>query len=238
MGTCAPSAAWVMDSGSSRYSSVPSRLRSGCSSTWVTTYRLPGVPPRGAASPSPVRRIWWPSSMPAGTRHPQRALALRAAVAAAGGAGLLDDLAAAAAATAGRHVDHLAEHRGAHLADLAAAVALGAGHGLRALLGAAAAAGLAAVEGREGDLLLGAVDGLVEASASGRSAGPRRPGDGPAGPASPVPPAEEGVEDVAEALEAAERAVAARRPCRPRRPGRTCRRPGGAADRRGPGRPR
>ena len=43
----------------------------------------PAVPPRGPASPSPERRIWWPSSMPAGIGHPQRPAALRAALAAA-----------------------------------------------------------------------------------------------------------------------------------------------------------
>src|SRR5712664_1884128 len=61
---------------------------------------------------------------PRGDRHPERALALRSAVAATRLAGGLDDFALATAARAGTHVDHLAEHRLADRADLAAAAAL------------------------------------------------------------------------------------------------------------------
>ena len=68
----------------------------------------------------------------------------------------LDDLALAVAARAGADVDHLAEHRLANGADLAAAVALRAGDRLGAGLGAGAAAGLAGLERGELDLLLGA----------------------------------------------------------------------------------
>ena len=74
---------------------------------------------------------------------PERPLALRPAVALAGLAGRLDDLALAAAARAGGDVDHLAEHRLADAADLAATVALRAGDRLGPRLRAAPGAGLA-----------------------------------------------------------------------------------------------
>ena len=77
--------------------------------------------------------------------------------------------------------------------------------GLRARLGAAARAGLAAAEGAELDLLLGAGDRLGEGQAQVVAqvrAGRRSPAT--AGPRGAL--AEEGVEEVAEALEAAERA--------------------------------
>ena len=72
-------------------------------------------------------------------RHPQRPLALGPAVALARLARRLDDLALAVAARAGADVDHLAEHRLADRADLAAAVALRAGDRLGARFGAVAA---------------------------------------------------------------------------------------------------
>ena len=116
----------------------------------------------------------------------------------------LDDLALAPAARAGLDVDHLAEHRLADAADLAATLALGAGRGLGAGLGAAPGAGLAATEDPEFDLLVGASDGLLErdpqvvaevgaglrSTTSGRAAARRA--------------AEERIEDVAEAAEALE----------------------------------
>ena len=45
---------------------MPSRVSDGCGRTWTATYRLPGGPPRGPTSPSFDRRIWCPSSIPAG----------------------------------------------------------------------------------------------------------------------------------------------------------------------------
>ena len=81
---------------------------------------------------------------------------------------------------------------------------------LGALLGAAALAGLAGIERGEAELLLGAVDGLVEGQlqvvAEVRAGRP----PGAAGGATGGSATEEGVEDVAEALEAAEGAVALR----------------------------
>ena len=77
----------------------------------------------------------------------------------------LDDLALAPAARAGADVDHLAEHRLADGADLAAALALGA----RGRLGPGAAPLPEHVSqrtsDRELDLLLGALDRLLERDA-------------------------------------------------------------------------
>src|SRR5262249_20948950 len=92
--------------------------------------------------------------------EPPRRPAARAAVARV--ARRLDDLALAPAARAGADVDHLAEHRLADGPDLAAAVALRAGDRLRAGLRAAPLARLAALEDVELDLLLGALDRLLE----------------------------------------------------------------------------
>ena len=64
--------------------------------------------------------------------HAQLAPPLGAPVTTACRAGLVDDLALAVAARTGADVDHLAEHRGADGPDLAAALALRAGHGRRA----------------------------------------------------------------------------------------------------------
>src|SRR6185436_1230993 len=122
----------------------------------------------------------------------------------AGVAGRLDDLAVALAARAGRHVDHLAEHRLADAADLAAPVALGTGDRLGALLGARAVAGLAGLERAELDLPLGALDRVLEGDpqvvaqvgAGLRAAAPGRAGC--------LAAAEERVEDVGEAAEALE----------------------------------
>ena len=147
--------------------------------------------------------------MPGRHGHAQLASPLGPPVASTGRTGLVDDLALAVAARAGGDVDHLAEHRGADVADLAAALALRAGHRRRAGLGAAAGARLAAPQRAELDLLLDAGDGLSEGQpqvvaqvrAGRRSAAA-------AGAACAL--AEEGIEDVAEALEAAERAVALR----------------------------
>ena len=77
-------------------------------------------------------------------------------------AGALEDAAVAMAARAGGHIDHLAKHRLSDAADLASAVALGTGHWRRAGLGARPLAGLALLQDRELDLLLGAVDRLLE----------------------------------------------------------------------------
>ena len=87
-------------------------------------------------------------------RDAQGPLALCAALALAGLAGRVDRPALAVAPRARLHVDHLAEHRLADAADLAAAVALRAGDGRGAGLGARAAARVAAAEDRELDLLL------------------------------------------------------------------------------------
>src|SRR5262249_31101158 len=100
------------------------------------------------------------------------------------------------------------EHRRADLADLTAAAALRAGDRLRARLRAGPATRVAHHERGERDLLLCAVDGLVEGQlqviaqvGSGRWPPPSRAGSLPGGPT------EERVEDVAEALESAERAA-------------------------------
>ena len=128
--------------------------------------------------------------MPAGIVTRRLPTTLRPALAAAGVAGRLDDPALATAARARGDVDHLAEHRLADAADLAAAVALGA-LDRRAVpaLAPDAAAGVAAAEDRELDLLLGAEDRLVERDAqvvaqvrARSSAAPRR------APAAAAPP--------------------------------------------------
>ena len=76
----------------------------------------------------------------------------------------LDDLALALAARAGADVDHLAEHRLADRADLAAAVALRAGRSARCPGFAPVPAQVSQrLEDRELDLLLGPVDRLLEA---------------------------------------------------------------------------
>ena len=136
-----------------------------------------------------------------GDRHAEGPLALGAAVALAGMARRLDDLAFAAALRAGTHVDHLAEHRLADAADLAATLALRARHRIGPGLGAVAVAGLAGLQDPELDLLLGPLDRLLEGDpqvvaevrARLRPPAPRRPGAGPA--------AEERIEDVGEAAE-------------------------------------
>src|SRR5487761_2413889 len=128
--------------------------------------------------------------------EPFRALA--PAVAAAVRTGCLHDLALPAAARTGDDVHHLAQHRLADVADLAATLALRAGDGRRAVLRAAPRAGGAAVEHRELDLLLGAADRLLEADAQVVAGG---------GPPPPRPAAargraaEERVEEVGEAAE-------------------------------------
>ena len=116
----------------------------------------------------------------------------------------LDDLALAVAARAGADVDHLAEHRLANGPDLAAAVALRAGDRLGAGLGAGAVAGLAGLERGELDLLLGAIDRLLEGDP--QVVAQVRTGLGPAAPGrrGTRSPAEEGIEDVREAAEALE----------------------------------
>ena len=155
---------------------------------------------------------------PGRDRHPQRPPALRPALAAARLARRLDDPALAAAARAGADVDHLAEHRLADRADLAAAVALRAGRGLGARLGAAAEARVAAEQDRELDLLLGPLDRLLEGDpqvvaevrARQRPAAPSAARGRRAAP-------EERIEDVAEAAERVEPAAPRRRPT-PARP--------------------
>ena len=117
---------------------------------------------------------------------PQRALALRAAVATTGRAGLLDDLARAPAAATGGHVDDLAQQRGAHLAHLAAAAALRTGGRRAARFGPAAGAGLAAVERAEAEVLVSPVDGLVEGQ---RQVVAQVSAGGPARSAGGAPPA-------------------------------------------------
>src|SRR5204863_8274455 len=99
---------------------------------------------------------------PGRDHDPERASSLRPALAAAGFAGLLDDLPLAPADRAGRHVEHLAEHRPTRGLDLAAPAAVAARLGLRAGLRAVAAARLAAAVHGELDLLVGPVDGLLE----------------------------------------------------------------------------
>src|SRR5262245_20782031 len=133
-------------------------------------------------------------------RHPERPLALRAALALAGRAGFLDDLALALADRARADVQHLAEHRPAGRPDLAAAAAVVAGLGLGARLRAVAAARLAPAVDGELDLLLRPMDGLFERDpevvaeiGAGRGvAAPR---------VAAHRPAEERVEDVAEGAE-------------------------------------
>ena len=136
--------------------------------------------------------------------------------------GRLDDLALALAARAGADVDHLAEHRLADAADLAAAVALGAGD--RLVPGSAPLPSQVSqrCEDAELDLLLGALDRLLERDP--QVVAQVRAGLRPAAPggAAARPATEERVEDVrepAEALEAAPDRPGRRR----RRPARTCR---------------
>ena len=139
--------------------------------------------------------------------HAQLAPPLYAAFATAGRAWLHHDLALAVAARTGTHVDHLAEHRRAHRADLTGAVALRAGRRRRARLGSAARACLATTERAELDLLVRAGDRLgerqsqvvSEVGTGGRTAATVR---------TRCALAEEGIEEIAEALEAAERAAA------------------------------
>ena len=136
-------------------------------------------------------------------RHAERALPLRPAVALARFARRLDDLALPPAAGAGGDVDHLAEHRLADAADLAAALALRAGRRFRAGLGARARAGFAAAQDAELDLLLGALDGLLEGDP--QVVAQVRPGLRATAPGGATRGAtEERVEDVAEAAEALE----------------------------------
>ena len=156
------------------------------------------------------------------------------AATAAGGAGIGDDAALAAAARTGGDVHELPEERPLHPAELARAVALGAGGEIapRALAGrAAVAAGLDAVVG---ELALDAEDRLLEVeleleaqvgAALRRLALRRRP-------------AEEGVEDVAEAGEALEALEALRLPRRSGRPPRSGRSGRASPDRRAPRRRR
>ena len=84
--------------------------------------RLPGVPPRGFALARQADLVAIVDARR--DRHAQRALALDAAVAVARVARRLDDLAGPATAVAHADVDHLAEHRLAHVAQLACALAL------------------------------------------------------------------------------------------------------------------
>src|SRR5664280_1587947 len=145
--------------------------------------------------------------------------ALTAAVAAARLAGRLDDFALAAASGARHDVDHLAQHRLAHVADLAAALALGAGDRRRAGLRAGSRAGVAAIEDRELDLLLGAPDRLLEGDPQvvpEVGADDRAPA--PGAPAPGGRPAEERVEEVRESAAALLRPVEARGPVDPGRP--------------------
>src|SRR5829696_8478500 len=131
--------------------------------------------------------------------HPKAPPPLGAALAVARVAGVLDDPALAATAGTGRCADHLPEHRLADRTDLAASLALRALDGVGPGLGTRPAAGLAASEDGELDLLLGPQHRLLEGDpevvaqvAPGLGTG-AAPGVGRA--------AEEGVEDVAEAAE-------------------------------------
>src|SRR5438034_583018 len=133
-------------------------------------------------------------------RDPELLAAFHAALAATGLAGLLDDPTLTTASRAGRHVDHLPEHRLADVPHLAPAVALGTRDGARARLGAGSAARVATLEHGKLDLLLRALDRLLEGDSkvvAEVGSGGRAPASGGAG----CSPAEEGVEDVAEAPE-------------------------------------
>src|SRR5207302_7750486 len=70
VGTCtlAPSAASEYVTGRSTVRSPPRRPKTGCGSTRTSTYRSPGAPPAGPASPLPRTRIRWPSFTPGGIR--------------------------------------------------------------------------------------------------------------------------------------------------------------------------
>jgi hypothetical protein len=133
-------------------------------------------------------------------RHPEAALALRPTVAFARLARGLDDLALTPAARTGLDVDHLAEHRLADAADLAAALALRARRGLRVGLGTGAGTGLAAPQDPELDLLVGASDRLLEGDPQVVAQIRARLRPAPTGRTAGRP-AEERIEDVAEAAE-------------------------------------
>src|ERR687897_2939812 len=63
---CAPSTASTKLTGTSTTKSSPRRLKTGCSSTRVTTYRSPAGPPFLPALPLPGTLIFIPSLAPAG----------------------------------------------------------------------------------------------------------------------------------------------------------------------------
>ena len=217
---------------------MSSRLRPGCASTCVTTYRLPGTPPRGPASPSPERRIWCPSSMPAGivTRR-VRCRSTRPSPRQVGqGFSTIWPWPRQRPQVVTLTIWPSIVERTWRTSPLP--LHWGQVVGLRAGLRAAALARLAASQRGERDLLLGAADGLVErqpqvvaqVGAGGRPAASRA--------GLPPSPPKNASKMSPKPREAAERAVALARPCRRPRPARTCRRPGAAGDRRGPGRPR
>ena len=62
-----PSAADVIGSVTRQCRSSPSRVKTSCGRSWISTYRSPAGPPPGPTSPWPVSRIRMPSSTPAGT---------------------------------------------------------------------------------------------------------------------------------------------------------------------------
>src|SRR6185369_9761157 len=99
---------------------------------------------------------------PGRDRDAEGPLPLRPSLAVARLAGLADELALAVAFRAGRDVDHLAEHRPARRADLAAPAAVVARDRLGARLGAVSPAGLAPAVDGELDLLLGPADRFLE----------------------------------------------------------------------------
>ena len=165
------------------------------------------------------------------------ALAFGAAVAVAGVARRLDDLALAAAPRTGADVDHLAEHRLADRADLAATLywgqVIGSVPGLAPL-----PPHVSHAEDGELDLLLGAPDGLLERDAQVVAqvragavvrAAPRPP---------PAPPPKNASKMSEKPPKPRSHPRRRRRRRRRRRPARTCRSAGGAPDRTGPGTPR
>jgi hypothetical protein len=81
--------------------------------------------------------------------HTERALEFRPALATTHGTGPLHDLPGTPASAAHGHVDHLAQHRGPDLADLARATALGATDGGRTRLRTVPGARLAGAQRRE-----------------------------------------------------------------------------------------